>query len=134
MACLPANHQKIRVFLVVIMFASLFATQMNSQSNSSSAIPKSRPPVNMSSHESTPQTAVAPTGEAPLPASPEELRKFQIEADTKKLYQLSAELRAEVAKTYRESLSLTVLKKAEEVEKLAKSLKVLMSKEAASKH
>ena len=44
-------------------------------------------------------------------------------------------LRAEVGKTYKESLSLTVLKKAEQVEKLAKSLKVEMNQEAAaSKH
>jgi hypothetical protein len=41
-------------------------------------------------------------------------------------------LRAEVAKTYKESLSLTVLKKAEEVEKLARSLKALMNQEAAA--
>ena len=63
------------------------------------------------------------------------MRQAQIEADTKKLFQLSAELRAEVGKTYKESLSLTVLKKAEQVEKLAKSLKVEMNQEAAaSKH
>jgi len=68
------------------------------------------------------------------PASPEQSRQSQIEADTKKLLQLSAELRAEVAKTYKESLSLTVLKKAEEVEVLAKSLKILLSKEADTKH
>ena len=47
---------------------------------------------------------------------------------------MSSELRAEVAKTYKESLSVTVLKKAEEVETLAKSLRLLMSKEAATNH
>ena len=63
------------------------------------------------------------------------MRQAEIEANTKKLYQLSAELRAEVAKTYKESLSLTVLKKAQEVEKLAKILKAEMNQEAAaSKH
>ena len=65
-------------------------------------------------------------------ASPADEREAKIEADTKRLYQLSAELRAEVARTYKDSLSLTVLKKAEEIERLAKGLKVLMSKEAAS--
>ena len=45
---------------------------------------------------------------------------------------VSAELRAEVAKTYKESLSLTVLKKAQEIEKLARSLKVRMNQEAAA--
>jgi hypothetical protein len=73
--------------------------------------------------------------ELPSSATPQEMRQAQIEADTKKLYQLSAELRAEVAKTYKESLSLTVLKKAQEVEKLAKSLKAEMNQEvAAAKH
>jgi hypothetical protein len=65
--------------------------------------------------------------------TPQQQRQSQIEADTRKLYQLAAELRAEVAKTYKESLSMAVLKKAEEVERLAKSLKVLMSQEAASR-
>jgi hypothetical protein len=37
-----------------------------------------------------------------------------------------------VAKTYKESLSLTVLKKAQEIEKLAKSLKAEMNQEAAA--
>ncbi len=66
------------------------------------------------------------------PLTAEEARQAQIEADTKKLYVLSVDLRAEVAKTYKESLSLTVLKKAEEVEKLARSLKILMNQEAAA--
>ena len=65
--------------------------------------------------------------------TPQQQRQAQIEADTKKLYQLSAELRAEVAKTYKESLSLTVLKKAQQVETLAKNLKNLMTQEAAAR-
>lgn len=75
-----------------------------------------------------PQTATSlkPTEENP--------REAEIEADTRKLYRLSAELREEVAKTYKESLSLAVLKKAQEVEKLARSLKALMNQEAAAGH
>ena len=66
---------------------------------------------------------------------PEETREAQIEAQTKELYRLSAELRAEVAKTYKDTLSLTVLKKAEQIEKLAKNLRALMTAEAAdAKH
>ena len=70
--------------------------------------------------------------EQSVPKSPEEIRQATIEADTKRLFRLSAELRAEVAKTYKDSLSLTVLKKAEEIEKLAKSLKALMDGDAAT--
>ena len=66
-------------------------------------------------------------------ASPEELQKARIEADTRKLYQLALELRTEVGKTYKQSLSLTVLKKAAELEKLAGKLKSEMSHEASAK-
>ena len=68
------------------------------------------------------------------PATIEAKNQDQIAADTKKLYQLALELRAEVGKTYKESLSLAVIKKAEEVEKLATSLKSRMSKEAVDGH
>jgi hypothetical protein len=64
--------------------------------------------------------------------SEEEARQAEIAADIKKLHVLSAELREEVGKTYKESLSITVLKKAEEVEKLARSLRALMNQEAAA--
>ncbi len=79
-------------------------------------------------------TAADPKTAASLQPTEENLREAQIEADTRKLYQLSAELREEVAKTYKESLSLAVLKKAQEIEKLARSLKALMNQEAAAAH
>ena len=66
------------------------------------------------------------------PMSPREVRQAQLMADTKRLYALAEELRAEVAKTNKDTLSLTVVKKAEEVEKLAKSIKERMRIEAGS--
>ena len=74
----------------------------------------------------------AEPGPATGPSMPEDVHQARIKADTKKLYQLSLELRTEVGKTYKESLSLTVLKKAEELEKLAKVLKSEMNREAAT--
>ena len=62
-----------------------------------------------------------------------ELQQRRIEADTRKLYQLALELRTEVGKTYKQSLSLAVLKKAGELEKLAKRLKSEMDHEATAK-
>ena len=120
-------------FLLALVFASVFALPVRSQSSAASSSPSEPKPQDgkdgpQSSHPSFP----APTIEAALQPSAEEVRQAQIEEDTKKLFQLSAELRAEVAKTYKESLSLAVLKKAEEVEKLARSLKVLMDQEAAA--
>ena len=134
MARLLGNPRLIRWTLLLALLTSFFAAPMHSQPTKANSIPEPKPQVNLSTQESTQPPAVDLKAEHFPPASPEQLRWAQIEVDTKKLYQLSAELRAEVAKTYKESLSLTVLKKAEEVEMLAKSLRVLMSKEAASKH
>jgi hypothetical protein len=69
-------------------------------------------------------TKKAPDNGAP-PATPAvtDPRQAQIIADTQKLVKLSQELKAEVAKSNKDTLSLAVIKKAEEVEKLAKTLK-----------
>ena len=50
-------------------------------------------------------------------------RQEQLTADTNKLLQLAQELKAEVAKSNKEQLSVDVVRKAEEIEKLAKSVK-----------
>lgn len=55
--------------------------------------------------------------------SPEEQRQANLEADTEKLYQLTQELKAEVAKSNKDTLSVSVVKKAQEIERLAKSIK-----------
>ena len=61
--------------------------------------------------------------------SPEDARQAQIVADTNRLLQLAQELQAEVAKSSKNTLSLAVVKKAAEVERLAKSLKERMKAE-----
>jgi hypothetical protein len=73
-----------------------------------------------------------PASPSATPASSEESQQGRIEADTKKLYQLALELRTEVAKTYKQNLSLAVLKKAGELEKLGKNLKSEMNHEASA--
>jgi len=50
-------------------------------------------------------------------------RQEDIRKDTDKLFQLATELKAAVDKTNENVLSLDVIRKAEEVEKLAKSVK-----------
>jgi hypothetical protein len=117
---------------VVLGYAFVLPVHSQAAGSTSSVPSEPKPQVGKDSPQSSHPASLNPTTEAFPEASPEELRQAQIEADTKKLYQLSAELRAEVAKTYKESLSLTVLKKAEEIEKLARSLKVLMNQEAAA--
>jgi len=136
MARLLENVQPIRRTLLLALLASVIAAQMQSQAKAAGATAaEPSADAGQSSPESKQLLPVDPKAEVPPAASPNESREAQIEAGTKKLFQLSAELRAEVAKTYKESLSLSVLKKAEEIEKLAKSLKVLMSKDAgATRH
>ena len=125
------NSQLIRSALRFVLLTMAFAVPLYSQSNP--AAPEGTDPQgSTSTGEPNQAPAVGPKAELPPFATPEEMRQAQIDADTKKLYQLSAELRAEVAKTYKESLSLTVLKKAQEIEKLAKSLKAEMNQQAAA--
>jgi hypothetical protein len=56
-------------------------------------------------------------------AAAAQMRQDQIKRDSEKLFQLSAELKAQVDKANGQILSVDAIKKAEEIEKLAKSLK-----------
>lgn len=125
------NPRQILWTLLLTLVATVIAVPMHSQSTTAGS--DSEPKSAASPGLPAPQPVVAAKAEDSPALTPEQQRQARIEADTKKLYQLSAELRAEVAKTYKESLSLTVLRKAQEVETLAKSLKVLMSQEAAAR-
>jgi uncharacterized protein YlxW (UPF0749 family) len=73
-------------------------------------------PSGDSSAKQTAQTAKAPMTEA-------EKRKADLQADTEKLYKLTQELKAEVEKSNKDTLSVSVVKKAQEIERLAKSIK-----------
>ncbi len=50
-------------------------------------------------------------------------RQKRLQADTEKLLSLATQLKEEVDKTDKNMLSLEVIKKADEIEKLAKSVK-----------
>lgn len=50
-------------------------------------------------------------------------RQHEIEGDTQKLFSLAQELKDDVGKSTKDQMSLDVIKKAEEIEKLAKSVK-----------
>ena len=58
-----------------------------------------------------------------VPLTPEEKKREELRADTEKLYQLTKELQVEVAKSNKDTLSVSVIKKAQEIERLAKSIK-----------
>ena len=50
-------------------------------------------------------------------------RQKKLVSDTAKLYEMAAELKEEVAKSDKNTLSVDVVKKAEEIERLARSVK-----------
>lgn len=127
----PFRNRLTRGTLLSVFLTSILAAPLNSQSNTPSPNSTDSKP---NGTQSTPESKQpAPVGvETSAAASPEEVRQAEIEAETKKMFQLAAELRAEVAKTYKDRLSLIVIKKAEELEKLAKSLKTLMNKDVAT--
>jgi hypothetical protein len=83
-----------------------------------------------STAQPTANTNQAPTaGAKSANLTPAEARKAQILEDTNRLYRMAEELKAEVAKSNKDILSVAVVKKADEIEKLAKSLKERMRNE-----
>jgi len=97
---------------------------------SQSAIDRQTPSPPAASPAPKPQNQPAKADAAEKKAmSPEEARQAQLVADTNRLYQLAQELQAAVAKSNKNMLSLAVVRKAAEVEKLAKSLKDRMRSE-----
>jgi hypothetical protein len=76
-----------------------------------------------SSQQSQPAETKAAPPPSKEPLTPEEKKRAELRADTEKLYQLTQELKAEVAKSSKDTLSVPVVKKAQEIERLAKSIK-----------
>ena len=104
-----------RIYSVMVVWLILaLAGQSQTQSSSSSA-DKQNPKTNQKDSGTTPAQAAN--------LSPAERKRAELLADTEKLYQLTQELKAEVAKSNKDTLSVSVVKKAQEVERLAKSIK-----------
>jgi hypothetical protein len=95
--------------------------QQNSQTET---LPQSQPKPD---EKTTDSASAKPSPNQAM--SPEEARQAQFVADSQKLYQLAQELKVEVSKSNKNTLSIAVTKKAEEIEKLAKSMKERMRKE-----
>lgn len=75
------------------------------------------------SAKQTPATTSDQKVSSSAPLTPAEKRRADLQADTEKLYKLTQELKAEVDKSNKDTLSVSVIKKAQEVERLAKSIK-----------
>lgn len=119
----PFPKSWLSTFLWLAVFAfgaiSLAAAQEPAQDSAAQA-PASQAPA----AAQTPASAAAPaTAEAaadtPKPAIPQTPQQKQLADDTAKLLALANELKAELDKSNKDTLSLGVIKKAEQVEKLA---------------
>ena len=116
------------IFLAVLCAASRWARVAGALPQASITSQQTEPAKPPASQQ-TDAPAAKPDEAAQKPMSPEEARQAQLVADTNRLYQLAQELQAEVAKSTKNTLSLAVVKKAAEVEKLAKNLKERMKTE-----
>lgn len=116
--------------IFLLLLCALPARAQQAAENSSQTSPA--PQQNGAAPSAAPAAQKPPAktdGVAVKPMTPAEERQAQLVADTNRLYQLAQELQAEVSKSSKDTLSLAVVKKAAEVEKLAKSLKERMKTE-----
>lgn len=127
-----ADPQRARFFLRVGLaaFATLLAAGA-SDAQSSTSVPRDDKPM-LASNANHPanggqQTAPGDTqsNAAAVPAG-EVAQKRQIADDSALLLKLASDLKAEVDKTSKDTLSLGVIRKAQEIEKLAHSVKEKM--------
>jgi hypothetical protein len=125
----PPNAKFSRSLRIACVFFAC-ALGAEGQTSPGQAPPPPANPATAASSASAPSDAKKAT-ETPAPnqaVAATDPRQAQIIADSQKLLKLSQELKAEVAKSNKDTLSVTVIKKAEEVEKLAKTLKDEMNK------
>jgi len=103
-----------------LVFSFMAEGQTPQGNNSSNAAAAKQAPANGNQKTSPAETTTQP---ANANLSPADRKRAELLADTEKLYQLTQELKAEVAKSNKDTLSVSVVKKAQEVERLAKSIK-----------
>lgn len=122
----PANVASICLFVVAIS-AALAAGQTPTQAPAAVPAPaqtQAKTPANSPAPAQPAAAAKAAQNPGdPAEARPAEARKDQIAADSAKLFELANELKAEMDKSTKDTLSLSVMKKAEEVEKLARKVR-----------
>ena len=86
--------------------------------------PQTQDAAKPTSDTAKPATSDSATASKPAtPMTAAEKRRADLQADTERLYKLTQELKAEVDKSNKDTLSVSVIKKAQEVERLAKSIK-----------
>lgn len=110
---------RIHTVMALWLILGLTAGSQTQQTNTGAA-GTNNPPAGTSQKDSGAPSQTQPANKT---LSPAEQKRAELVADTEKLYQLTQELKAEVAKSNKDTLSVAVVKKAQEVERLAKSIK-----------
>jgi len=110
--------------LVVLLAALASPASFGQNSTDPQSFPAKHPAIPGQEPPPEDENAAKQTKEMAKKAN--EDRQAQLKRDTDKLFQLSTELKQYVDKTNENVLSLDVIKKAEEIEKLAHSVKVKM--------
>jgi hypothetical protein len=111
--------------LVLLLLGALFLTLGQSQQNQQTQSIHDPVLTNPPDKNAQMQMQVDKSKKASFEAANVE-RKRQIADDTSKLLELATELKAEVDKTSKDTLSLNVIRKAESIEKLAHGVKEKM--------
>jgi len=109
--------------LVLISTLVLFVPQIHSQGKAESAFPAQRAAAEHEAEVSNGTDVPRDRLQQELIARAIAERQMQLRHDTEKLLALAAELKQNVDKTNPNVLSLEVIKKAQQIEKLAKSVK-----------
>lgn len=114
-----------RLSVALLLLLSLCLPMQSVSQNPPPTPPSHMPPPSMSREDSTEQDSTAKLQKA-LEKKFNLERQAQLKRDTDKLLQLSTELKQYVDKTNENVLSVDVVKKADEIEKLARSVKEKM--------
>jgi hypothetical protein len=115
--------------VLLMAFALISSGSLPAQSSPATPAPDTITRSQTSDNDKQKPTSTTPPESTAVKPPPADARKAQILEDTNRLYRLAEELKAEVAKSNKDILSVAVVKKADEIEKLAKSLKERMRNE-----
>lgn len=115
-------------FLVAILFLVIALPSVPAQQpqRQTPPLPNIAPPPGGQGEQRDNGTGVPPDMQKVMEKKANEQRQADLKRDADKLLKLSTELKEYVDKTNEDILSLDVIKKADEIEKLAHSVKVKM--------
>ena len=117
------------MIILLMAFALISSQNLPAQLTKVSTDPGTNASSQASDQNKQKSTSPTSPDSTAVKSSPTDARKAQILEDTNRLYHMAEELKAEVAKSNKDILSVAVVKKADEIEKLAKSLKERMRNE-----